>query len=143
VQIRVIVLVVLLVAGGAVALWRAHSSPAAAGSVEAALSCLQGNQGYQATESKEAEGARQLMVTTPSGRVTRDGDITVTHQSSATVIFFQTAEDAQRWSDALSDISSSQPGGAAANETIGNVIIGWSVPATHAEIATVRGCVSG
>jgi hypothetical protein len=131
------------VLGGGVALWQSRSRSEASGSVEAARSCLEGKSGFRARENKEAKGARQLMVTTPTGRTTHDGNITLTHDSSATVIFFKTPEDARRWSDALQDLSSASVGGAAPNELVGNVLIGWSVPAPKDEIATVRECVSG
>lgn len=136
-------ILVLLVLGGGVALWQSRSRSEASGSVEAARSCLEGKSGFRARENKEAKGARQLMVTTPTGRTTHDGNITMTHDSSATVIFFKTPEDARRWSDALQDLSSASVGGAAPNELVGNVLIGWSVPAPKDEIATVRECVSG
>jgi hypothetical protein len=133
----------LLVLGGGVALWQSRSHSEASGTVDAARSCLDGTSGFHVRENEEAKGARQLLVTTPAGRVTRDGNITMTHDSSATVIFFKSPQDAARWSDALGDISRAAPGEAAPNETVGNVIIGWSVPAPESERQAVHDCVSG
>ena len=90
----------LLVLGGGVALWRtqAGASPGASdatAAMEEARQCLAAETGFEAHAIPEATGAEQLLVTTPAGRSGRVGDVTITHDASVYVVFFESPEDAR------------------------------------------------
>jgi hypothetical protein len=149
-QTRVVLCVVLLVLGGAVALWRSQASaPGAAGTsgassaVDEARRCLLASPGFEVRDNPEAKGAKQLLVTTPSGRTTRQGNVTIHHEASVMLTFFASQEEAARWSDALHDLATQTAGAEGDNEMVGTVFVDWSVAAPEGERQAVHDCVAG
>jgi hypothetical protein len=135
----VMVVVLALVAG--VAFWQTRPGASAPATFESAMSCQQSAPGFSVRENPEAEGARQLFVTTPAGRSQRDGKVTITYEASATVVFFGSEEDAERWTGALDDLAAAT--GGADSELIGTTFVDWNVEAPESDRETVRGCVGG
>jgi hypothetical protein len=134
----------LVVLGGGVALWRSRTgAPSASTAVEEAQRCLLASPGFEVRDNPKAEGAKQLLVTAPSGRTTREGNVTIQHEASVMLTFFDSPKAAARWSDALQDIATQTGGAEAKNQMIGTVFVDWSVAAPEGERQAVHACVSG
>ena len=137
----------LLVLGGGVALWRTRAAASvdasgAPAAMEEARRCLVAKPGFEARANPEAEGAGQLLVTTPAGRSRRDGNVTITHDASVYLVFFKSPEDAEGWSAAVREIAPQTGGADAQNELIGTVWSDWNVVAPESERQAVRECVA-
>jgi hypothetical protein len=145
------IIVVALAAAAGIAFWqtRGDSGPGASAAAsggstfEAARSCLESGPGFQVRESTEAKGARQLYVDTPAGRAERNGNVTITHKSSAFVTFFASEAEAEQWSDALADLGAAGGKPDPGDEMIGTAFVDWNVSAPESERAALRGCVAG
>ena len=138
-SIKAIVVVALACVAGVV-FWQSRAGAAESATFDSAVSCLQAAPGFAVRENPKAEGARQLLVTTPAGRDERDGKLTITYESSATVVFFNSQGDAEGWTGALKDLAAST--GGSDSELIGTTFIDWNVAAPDSDHETLRGCVA-
>lgn len=138
-SIKALFVVALAVVAG-VAFWQTHAGASGPATFDSAMSCLKSAPGFAVRENTEATGARQVFVTTPAGRSQHDGKVTITYESSATVVFFKSKDDAERWTGALRDIAAST--GGSDSQLIGMTFIDWNVDAPEADRETLRGCVA-
>ena len=139
-SIRAVIVVVMLALVAGVAFWQVRAGASGPATFDSAMSCLQSAPGFGVRENPEAKGARQLFVTTPAGRDERDGKVTITYESSATVVFFESKADAERWTGPLRDIAAAT--GGSDSELIGTTFVDWNVDAPEPDRETLRGCVA-
>ena len=139
-SIRAVIVVATLALVAGVAFWQTRAGASGPATFDSAMSCLQGSAGFAVRENPKAEGARQLFVTTTAGRSQRDGKVTITYESSATVVFFESKEDAERWTGALQDLAAAT--GGSDSELIGTTFVDWNVDAPGSDREALRGCVA-